>query len=101
MSDSKKQKAGKVVYDKIDDKMGIDRILDNIKIGNNSVDDDIKNQDNKYVMVNNIEDSNNRVTITVNLTIIDLTDGVIADILAYFFSFSSSWSNLPPDVTVT
>lgn len=61
--------------------VNIGKVFKDIKIGNNSVGKGAKNQDNQCITVVNVENSDNGVTIAV-----DLINGVFADVLAYLFS---------------
>lgn len=64
-----------------------------VKVGNYGV-DDRQNQDNRHIMIKDVTHFNNKVTV-----IIDLTDGVLADIMVYFFGPLSLRSNLPSGIT--
>ncbi len=52
-------------------------------MGNNGVSDGAGNQDNQHVTIKDVEDSDNSVTIVVDLATVHT---VLANILAYLFS---------------
>ncbi len=79
--------------------MGIGGVPEDVEMGNNGMDDGAGNQDNRHATVKDLEDFNNQVTITVDFVVVDTTDGVVADVLAYSFGFLSPQSNSPPGVT--
>lgn len=49
---------------------------------------DLGNQENRHATVKDRENSNNRVTIVIDLIIVDLIDGVFANLLAHIFGSS-------------
>lgn len=63
--------------------MGIGRDLENIKVGNNGMGDG-RIYDNWHATVDNVVDFNDRVT-----NVVDPTNGVFVDVLAYLFDSSS------------
>ncbi len=79
------QEAGKV-----GDGVGIGRVPKDVKLDNDGVGDSAGNQINWRATVEYTEDSNNIV--------VDPTDGIFTDILAYPFGPSSLRSNSPPGV---
>lgn len=89
------QEAGKQGYNRVGDGVGISRVPKDVKMGNNGMDDNVGNEDNWRATVENVEDSDNGVTVVV-----DFTDYVLADILAHLFGFLLPQSNLPPGITV-
>lgn len=62
-------------------------------MGNNNIDNS-RNQNNLHAIIKYGTDSNDVVTIVV-----DFTNGVLVDVLAYFFGIPLSRSNLPLGVT--
>ncbi len=80
------QEAGKV-----GDGVGVGGVLEDVKLDNDNVGDDAKNQDNRHAIVKDVEDSDN--------IMVDPTDGVLADVLAHPFGPLSPRSNSPPGVT--
>lgn len=81
-------------YDGVDDGIGIGRVLKDVKMGNNGVGDSAKNQENWHATVKNIKNSDDRV-----IVVVDVTDGVLINILAYFFGLLLPQFNLLPNVT--
>ncbi len=45
-SDGRDQEARKVGYDRVDDGVGVSRFPEDVKVGNNSMSDSARNQDN-------------------------------------------------------
>lgn len=62
-----------------------------VKLGNNGVGDNARNQNNRRITVKDVEDSDNIV--------IDCTDKILTDVLAYPFGSSLLQSNSPLGVT--
>ncbi len=73
------------------DGVGVGGVPEDVELGNDGVGDGARNQDNRRATVDDTEDSNN--------VIVDPTDGVLADVLAYSFGPSSPQSHLPPGIT--
>ncbi len=71
--------------------MGVGGVSEDVKLSNNSVGDGAGNQDNRRATVKDMEDSDD--------VVVDLTDGVLADVLAHLFGPLSLRSNSPPGVT--
>lgn len=61
--------------------------------------DSIGNYENWRAMVEDGKYSDDEVIIAVDLAAVDLTDGVITNILVYLFDLSSAYSNLSPGIT--
>ncbi len=76
---------------KVGDGIGVEGVPEDIELGNNSVDDGARNQDNRRTTVEDVEDSDN--------VVVDPIDGVLANVLAHPFGPSSLQSNSPPGVT--
>lgn len=90
--DRRDQKTGKVGCDGVGDGVGVGKFPKDVEVGNNSMCDSARNQDNWYPIVKDVENSDDRVTIVVDLAAVDLavvdsTDGVIANVSAYLFGF--------------
>lgn len=81
-------------YNGVADGVVVDRVSDDVKVGNDSMVNSVRNQDNSHGTVEDVENSDDRVTITL-----DPTDGVLNNILAHFFGLLSPCSNSSPDVT--
>ncbi len=71
-------------------------VPEDVEVGNDSMGDDAKNQDNRYVTVKDVEDSDHQVTVAVDFAVVDT---VFADVLAYHFGPLSPRSNSLPNVT--
>lgn len=83
------------------DGVSINRVPKNVKVNNNSMSNGIGNQDNWGIMVEDIEDFDNCVTIAIDLAMVNTIDGIFVDNLAYLFSPSSHQSNSLPNITTT
>lgn len=81
-------------YDRMDNRMSISGVSENVKIGNDGVGDGARNQDDRRAAVENVVDTDDRITVVV-----DLTDGVFANVLIHFFGSLSPQSNLLSSVT--
>lgn len=73
------KKTNKVDYDELDNRVDISRVIKNIEIGNNNINNS-KNKDNCFIIMRNIINSANKVTDMVNLI-----DEIFTNILIYFF----------------
>lgn len=85
-NDGGDQQADKMGNDRMGDGVGLGEIAKYIKVGNNSVGDNTGNQDNWLVTVEDMEDSDNQVTVVVNPATVDTTDSVLANVLVHSFS---------------
>lgn len=68
-------------YDRMSDGVRVGGVPEDVKLGNNSIDDDAKNQNNWRATVGDPEDSDD--------VVVDPIDRVLADVLAHSFGFSS------------
>lgn len=82
---------GKVGYNGVGDRVGLNKILKDVKLSNKGVGYDMENKDNWCVMVNDVKDSNDIV--------IDPINRIFIDVLTHHFSFLSPQSNLPLGIT--
>lgn len=76
------QEANKVDYNGVDNRIGIGRVSKDIKLGNNGMDNDARNQDNRRIIVEDVEDSDD--------AIVDFIYRVLANILIDHFGPLSS-----------
>lgn len=83
----------------MDDGVYIGKVPEDIVVGNNGVDDVTGNQDISHTTVENVKNSDNRITVVVDLAVVDPTNRVFTNVLIHFFGFLLPGSNLPPGVT--
>lgn len=73
------REASKVGYDEVNDGVSVNRDLENLNVSNNSINNS-RNKDNWHVIVEDGIDFDDKFT-----AVVDPTNGVLADILAYSF----------------